>query len=179
MTKRLFLSALLLGTASLISLANNTKTESYPQNQTEQAASRLAELDKFWSKLSKAVSDGDFESYKAAYHEDAVIIFASGKNKTSLSITQALAGWKQGFDNTKAGKQKDNVEFRFSQRIGNENTAHETGIFIFTSTDSSGKNLGKFIIHFEMLFVKRDNQWLAMMEYQKSNATKKEWDDLK
>ena len=108
-----------------------------------------------------------------------MIVFAVGKKKSSVPIAKALAGWKKGFNNTKAGKQKDNVEFRFSQRIGDETTAHETGIFAFTSEDSNGKINGPFLIHFEMLLKKGENGWLALMEYQKSNASQEEWDRLK
>lgn len=71
------------------------------------------------------------------------------------------------------------VEFRFSQRIGNETTAHETGIFIFTSMDNHGEIKGKHIIHFEMLLIKKELDWHAIMEYQKSEATQEEWDALK
>ena len=39
---------------------------------------------------------------------------------------------------TKAGKIRASVEFRFSQRIGGETTAHETGIFLYTATDADG-----------------------------------------
>ncbi len=97
----------------------------------------------------------------------------------SLPIAKALAGWKQGFIDTSTGKKQDDVEFKFSQRIGNDTTAHETGMFIFTSKDSNGKILAKYITHFEMLLVKRNNVWLATMEYQKSDGTQEEWDALK
>ena len=140
---------------------------------------RLAELDLFWAELSRTVGEGDFEGYSAAYHEDAVVIFASGKNKTSMPISKALASWKQGFTDTKSGKQHDSAEFRFSQRIGDQTTAHETGIFIFTSKDNKGKVRAKYITHFEMLLVKRKGAWYGVMEYQKSDATQAEWDALK
>jgi hypothetical protein len=37
------------------------------------------------------------------------------------------------------GKVKATVEFRFSQRLGDETTAHETGIFLYTTTDAQGR----------------------------------------
>ena len=57
--------------------------------------------------------DGDFKGYAATYHKDAVVVFASGKNKVSVPLSKALAGWEQGFIDTKKGKNKSNVEFRF------------------------------------------------------------------
>jgi hypothetical protein len=158
--------------------AINTNTTMVPQQNSEDSI-RIAELDQYWEVLSKAVKTGDFEGYGATYHQDAVIIFASGKKKTSLPIAKALEAWKQGFTSTKSGKTKDTAEFRFSQRIGDETTAHETGIFVFTSADSNGTVKAQYIIHFEMLLVKRNGTWLAIMEHQKSNATQEEWNALK
>jgi len=148
-------------------------------SQSTKDSTHLTELNLFWAELSRTVREGDFEGYKATYHEDAVVIFASGKNKSSMSISKALAGWKKGFDETKAGNRKDNVEFRFSQRIGDDTTAHETGIFIFTSVDKNGNIIAKYNVHFEMLLVKRKGKWVGVMEYQKNNATQEEWDALK
>ena len=139
----------------------------------------LVELDLYWNELSRTVQEGDFEGYGALYHPDAVIIFATGNNKTSVNISEALAGWKKGFNDTKAGKQNDMVEFRFSQRIANDANAHETGMFHFTSSDTNGVLKGESFIHFEMLLVKKDQNWLGLMEYQKSKGTKEEWDALK
>lgn len=149
-----------------------------PLNQIQEDSSRIAELNRYWEQLNKTVIEGDFEGYKNCFHKDAVIIFASGANKTSLPISSALEFWKEGFKNTKEGKVSVNVEFRFSQRIGNETTAHETGIFIYTSTDNIRKESNSYIIPFEMLLVKRNNNWYSLMEYQKPFATQDEWDAL-
>jgi len=139
---------------------------------------RLAELDRFWLELARTVKEGDYEGYGATYHKDAVIMFATGKNKVSVSLSKALAGWKDGFMKTKEGNQNDDVQFRFSQRIGDENTAHETGIFRFKSKDAFGKIIGEYTLHFEMLLIKRKAKWLGLMEHQKSPATKEEWEAL-
>ena len=179
MIKSLLFSAIVLVSSIQITKADNHKINPIDKKQINVDSLRLVELDQYWTELSRTVREGDYDSYKAAYHEDAVIVFAAGKNKTSVSISEALAGWKQGFHDTKTGKNQNSVVFRFSQRIGNETTAHETGIFLYTSTDSKGKVLGKSYTHFEMLFVKLDNVWYALMEYQKSNGTLDEWKALK
>ena len=140
---------------------------------TEQEAQRLKELDQYWAQVSKTVEEGDYEGYAALYHEDAVVVFATRDPKMSVAIADALKAWKPGFDDTKAGKTKANVEFRFSQRIGNKNTAHETGVFAYS--DGGPNNY----VAFEMLLVKKDGKWLGMMEYQKNGATQAEWDKLK
>jgi tetratricopeptide (TPR) repeat protein len=149
-------------------------------SQSAADLTRIAEIDKsYWSQISRTVKEGDFEGYKATCHENAVLVTTTGKNKQSYPMTAALARWKQGFLDTKQGKQLDNVSFRFSQRIGDETTAHETGIFYFTSHDSTGKLIAESYTHLEALLVKRDGKWVCLMEYQISKATKEEWDALK
>ncbi len=131
-----------------------------------------AELDAFWAEVSRTVGEGDFEGYSATYHPDAVLV--SGPSGTSYPIAQALDGWKQGFDDTKAGRMKAVVEFRFTQRLSDENTAHETGIFHYFTVDSEGRRAGS-LVHFEALLVKKEG-WKMVMEYQKSPATEEEWE---
>jgi hypothetical protein len=150
-----------------------------PKTEAVADSSRIEELNAYWNNLAKTVAEGDFEGYKEGYHKDAVIVFASGKNKTSLPLEKALAGWKKGFTDTQSGKNRSHVEFRFSQRIGDDTTAHETGIFIYTTSDSNGENEIQYPTHFEMLLVKRNDKWLGVMEYQKSTATLQEWNALK
>ncbi len=148
--------------------------------QTRADSLRIAEIDRtYWAEMSRTVKKGDFEGYKATCHKNAVLVATVGKNKRSEPMTAALARWKQGFMDTKQGKQMDHVSFRFSQRIGGETTAHETGIFYFTSHDATGKLLSESYTHLEALLVKQGGKWVCLMEYQKSAATKAEWDALK
>ena len=174
---------LLISTLLFVGIAPTLSKEKNPTAPTNLElagdSTRLAELDRYWANVSQTVKDGDFEGYSATYHKDAVVIFATGENKISHSIENALANWKQGFIDTKAGKKRDNVEFRFSQRIGSETTAHETGIFYYTSFDSNNNQKVKEFVHFEMLLIKRENGWIGLMEYQKSKASQEEWDALK
>ena len=136
---------------------------------------RLRELDAYWAVVSRAVGEGDFESYKATCHEQGVLV--AGIKKTTQPLVKALARWKQEFDDTKAGKMKASVTFRFSTRIGDADTAHETGIFLYTQT-AEGKSIEEYI-HFEALLIKQEGKWLILMEYQKAKATKEEWEGMK
>jgi ketosteroid isomerase-like protein len=114
-----------------------------------QPADPTSEVDALWSAMSATVASGDFEGYSALYHEDAVLV--NGISGESYPIADALEGWKQGFIDTKAGKMTASVEFRFSERLHSENTAHDTGIFHYTS----------------------------QMEGQEPMATLEEWESLK
>jgi hypothetical protein len=136
------------------------------------AQDRTGELDAFWAEVSRTVAEGDFEGYAAAYHEDAILV--SGLSETTHPIARALEGWKQGFLDTQAGLVEASVEFRFTRRLSDDTTGHETGIFHYEAVDSEGNHTGQFI-HFEALLI-REQGWKMMMEHQKSAATQEEWE---
>ena len=175
--KVLFLFVLLSLLEVTPTVASTTEVDQlYSQSLVD--STRTAALNQYWAKLAQTVKEGDFDGYYALYHKDAVVVFAGGATQISMSISQAMTSWKSIFDETKAGKINVEVDFRLSQRIGNENTAHETGIFAFTNLNSDGTVESRSYVHFEMLFVRSDEGWLALMEYQKSSATQEEWDAL-
>jgi len=155
-----------------------TSLPSSPTQPYDQDTERLAALDHYWQQVAKSVGEGDYELYKSLYHKDAVVIFATGENKVSISIADALANWKEDFDKTRSGESKGSVAFRLSQRIGNKDTAHETGLFAYSTEDKAGKVSTQYI-HFEALFVKQNGKWLMTMEYQKERGSQAEWDALK
>ena len=137
---------------------------------------RLAELDAYWAEVSRAVKEGDFEAYKATCHAEGVLV--SGSKQNSQPLSAALARWKKDFVATKAGEIKASVQFRFSQRLGDGTTAHETGVFYYRVVDSEGRGKDSYI-HFEGLLVKKKGKWKILMEYQKSKATLEAWKALK
>ncbi len=140
----------------------------------ETAIGQVEALDAYWAEVSRTVAEGDYEGYAALYHPDAVLVFNT--KGSSVPIADALAGWKQGFDDTRDGKMAAGVTFRFSQRLNGKGTAHETGIFRYAFTPEGGSESVRFI-HFEGLLVKKD-KWLMTMEYQKAAATEEEWKAL-
>jgi len=142
------------------------------QAASGQESAPSADLDAFWAELSRTVAEGDFDGYAATYHEDAILV--SGLSETSSPISQALDGWKQGFMDTQAGEMTASVEFRFTQRISDPTTAHETGIFHYSMVGADGQRTDQYI-HFEALLTKKQD-WKMMMEYQKSPATREEWE---
>lgn len=146
----------------------------FSQKSDSNESLRLSELDDFWTEVSRTISDGDFEAYAATFHDKAILV--TDINDKSYPIADALARWKKDIDDTRAGLRKSSVEFRFSKRLGDGTTAHESGIFHY-SYEIDGER-GSDYIHFEALLIK-ENGWKMMMEYQKSKATKEEWDLLK
>ena len=140
-----------------------------------QAQDLAAELDEYWLRVSQAVKTGDLEAYRATCHPDGVLV--SGKNAKSELLSQALIRWSKEFADTKTGKMKARVEFRFSKRIIGKDTAHDTGIFLYSS-ERVGKKWKRDYVHFEALLVKKNGKWKILMELQKSLATEAEWSAL-
>lgn len=161
-----------------ITLGYATVDDPYPSFKDADSSrkNRVIELDAYWKELARTAKEGDFERMKALYHEDAVLV----KLDTTLSITEAFKyRWKEEIMEVKNGKRINNLEFKFSKRIGNETTAFEKGIYHYTSIEAqTGKTLGDAYIQFEMLFVKVNGAWKATMEYQKKEVSLKEWDSL-
>ena len=138
-------------------------------------SARLKELDAYWAEVSRAVHTGDFAAYTATTHPEAVLV--AGSRKITSPLADALKRWKKDFDETKDGKRKSNVAFKFSQRLSDPTTAHETGMFMYTGTAADGKEICDYI-HLEALLVKRDGHWKILMEYQKSKGTREEYEAL-
>lgn len=132
-------------------------------------------VDALWDEISKTVAEGDFEGYAATYHPDAVLV--NGISGTSYPIANALAGWKQGFNDTKAGKMTASVEFKFIERLHSETTAFDTGIFKYSS-QANGEESQTIYIHFQGLLTKTSGDWKLMMENQVSMATIEEWNEV-
>ena len=174
--KRIILPGALVLFACMVTATATCQTS---KQVTAADSIRIAELNQYWTEVSRTVREGDFEGYTATYHKDAVCVFTTGKNKRTAPIDVQLALWKKDFVDTKSGKTKNKVEFRFTQRVGDPTTAHESGIFYFSSVDKDGKVISGGSVHFESLLVKRNGTWLAMMEYQKAKATQEEWAALK
>ena len=138
-------------------------------------SARIAELDDYWAEVSRCVKEGDFEGYTATFHKDAVLV--SGFSEKAYPISQALEGWKSNILETQSGKNQASVEFKFSRRLGDSTTAHETGIFHYAMIDAEGTKT-EYYVQFEALLVKR-GKWIAMMENQQSDATEEDWNALK
>lgn len=136
---------------------------------------RLKQLDAYWTEVSRAVAAGDFAAFEATCHPEGVLV--SGSKRTSAPLADALKRWKKDFDATKSGGMKASVEFKFAQRLGDATTAHETGIFLYSATGADGKEMRDYI-HFEALLLKREGRWKIVMEYQKSKATRAEFEAL-
>ena len=136
----------------------------------------INEIDKAWNKIIITINDGDFRSFKSSYHRDAILV--NGILDKCYPIKKAFDGWKQGFIDTKEGILDANLELKFSRRVFDSFTAHEIGIFHYYTIDNKGKQTDSYV-HFESLWLKKQNKWFMLMENQVSRTNKEEWDKFK
>ena len=136
---------------------------------------RLAELDAYWKEVSRAVNEGDFAAYQATCHPKGVLV--AGGKQACYPLSNALNRWKTEFTDTKAGDIEASVEFRFSHRYGDTQTAHESGVFLYTQKKKGGEPKPEYLA-FEALLVKENGKWQMMMEYHIKPVTKEEWDKI-
>ena len=168
---KIFILFLILAFTVLSGCSNDLQLDN---SQLDNSA-RLKELDGYWAEVSRCVKEGDFNGYKATCHKDGVLV--SGPSNKAYPLSKALERWEPDFTDAKSGKTKTSVEFRFSKRLGDSTTAHETGMFCYTRINADGTKT-MYYIDLEALLIKRST-WKIMMEYQKSEGNEKEWNKLK
>ncbi len=133
------------------------------------------EIVAFWVEAERQVAEGDYNEYSASFHKEAILV--NGMNDISIPIQTALNDWKQGFEDTKKGTMNASVQFRFSDWVFGETTAHLTGIFLYAWGMHNEPNQQVYI-HFEGLLTRSNGHWQMLMEYQKALATIEEWEML-
>jgi len=139
------------------------------------AASSSAAIDQqVWSAISASVVDQDIDAMAATYHPDAVVVTPGA---TVPARTQ-LPRWGKDMETAKARGETATVEFRFTTRLDNAETAFETGMFKYSVIDSAGKATS-YHIPMEALLVRVNGRWVVVMEHQFAAATPQEWEALK
>ena len=126
-----------------------------------------------WAVISQAVANADIEAMAATYHHDAVVV----NGNETVPIKSALSKWAEGMKQATTNGSTASVSFRFASRQDDETTAFESGIFRYSSIDSSGNETIMFM-DFESLLVKKENRWLFVMERQLNETDKASWEAL-
>ena len=117
-------------------------------------------------KLKRALNSVINQTYK---EWEIIIIDNNSKDGTKKMV--------KGFKDTKSGEITANLDVKFSERIYDQFTAHETGIFHYYTINKGGEQNDTYV-HFESLWVKKNNKWIMMMEYQKTRTDETEWNTL-
>ena len=126
-----------------------------------------------WTPIAASVVNDDIAAMGRTYHPDAVLVSNGG----TRSIASALAGWGKDMIANKAKGTRATVEFRFTKRQDDAETAFEAGVFKYTVTDKAGVSTPSYR-RLEALLVKRQGKWRIVMERQLEAVTEATWDAI-
>lgn len=133
---------------------------------------QIAEVEKFWAQISDSVSKGDFEAYRSAHHDDAVLLMEG----RSHNMENTHKFFKRGFDDTAAGAVEAGIEFLWTQRSVGSDTAFQKGVFRYWSK-AGGIDYMQYT-PFEVVLVKGKTGWKLLTQKQAKAITKEQWDAL-
>lgn len=120
-----------------------------------------------WLPFIKAFAEGDAGGYIALHSKD--LIRPMGDAKRIEPYDKWTAGTRGMFKSFAERGTKIAIDFRFLERIANEDTASERGIFEFSMTNAKGetqKSYGKF----HVILKKVAGTWKILMDYDSSEG---------
>ena len=143
-------------------------------NTQAQSSSSSAAIDAdVWKPVAASVANDDIVAMGKTYHPDAILVMRTGTRR----ISDALAGWGKDMVTNKGKGITATVEFRFSQRQDDAETAFETGMFKYTTKDKAGVSTPRYI-RMEALLVKTGEKWRMIMERQLEAVDEAAWNAL-
>lgn len=140
-----------------------------------QTDSVVAELDAFWATVSKSVTQWSVAAQKATYHPDAVGVYGTAASYSTRLVWADFAARAADSATANNAPRNPGLEFRFSSRVHDANTAHEVGLYHYWADGEEHYygTVGSYL-------VKKDGQWLILVEIQfKPAVTKADWDALR
>jgi uncharacterized protein (TIGR02246 family) len=159
-------------TLALVLGLSATSVSSPLRDARRQPTSAAIDAD-VWAPVAASVVNSDIVAMGRVYHPDAVLVSTAG----TRTIRSALDGWGKDMVTAKASGTRATVEFRFTKRQDNAETAFETGVFKYTVIDKQGKESPSYR-QLETLLVKHQGKWRIIMERQLEAVTQATWDAL-
>ncbi|GLX78603.1 hypothetical protein tinsulaeT_19430 [Thalassotalea insulae] len=132
------------------------------------------QTDTMYRALIKSVDVNDFDLMAAQYHRDAVLV---SKKKTEL-ISQSFKRWRADGKKIAQSGGKAELRMRFNNRVINDDSAYETGIYHYRKLDKNGKVTFEYYMSFADLNVKVNGNWQIIMERNVEKSTEAEFNTL-
>jgi len=156
---------------SLLSLSILVAGIAVPKQKGPTTAAIDAEV---WAPIAASVVNDDIAAMGRLYHPDAILVTETGTRR----IGDALTGWGKDIVANKSKGIRAKVEFRFSKRQDDAETAFETGIFKYTVTDKAGVSTPRYR-RLEALLVKSGGKWRIIMERQREATDEAGWNAVR
>lgn len=131
---------------------------SYSQNETQ-----LKQINKqVWEPFTKAFETSDYNLFAYLHSKD--LIRVGGDGKRILNKTDYIEGYKNRWTST---NQHRTISFRFIERISNENSASERGIYKLTLNPKTGQEQS-YYGKFHVFLTKENELWKILVDYDSS-----------
>ena len=126
-----------------------------------QSLNNLKQINKVWEKFYQAFDSLEYK-LMAEIHSKKLVRISGGKR--IIDYPTYINNYKETFEQAKADTIKNTISLRFFERINNDSIASERGIYkLIRSKNQRDKQTyyGKF----HVLFIKEDNAWKIVMDY--------------
>ena len=150
-TKRPLLSVVVL---LLLSVKSHSQDPEILQEINEQV----------WHNFTKAFETSNVDLFGSIHSQN--LIRVAGDSKIIKYWPEYIDGYKSNWKNPSA---KRTINFRFIERIHNDQTASERGIYqlkVNIGTENEKSYYGKF----HVILLKENNQWKLLLDYDSSES---------
>ena len=126
-----------------------------------QSLNNLKEINKVWMEFYQAFDSLDYKPM-ARIHSKNLVRVSGGER--ILDYDTYINNYKSSFKKAKEDKILNNISLRFFERINNDSTASERGIYKLTRTEAEGSQQA-YYGQFHVIFVKEDGMWRILVDY--------------
>ncbi len=140
-----------------------------------QSIDNLKIINTVWSKFYKAFETLDY-TLMAEIHAKELVRISGGKR--ILDYDTYVNNYKSGYKRDKETNQTSNISLRFFERINNDSTASERGIYKLVRNKGTEKEKA-YYGQFHVLFKKTNDEWKIIMDYDSSESETIDEDNYK
>jgi hypothetical protein len=131
-----------------------------------QSKANLQQINSTWLKFYKAFATLDY-TLMADIHSENLVRISGGKR--ILDYETYITNYKKSFERDKATGQTSEISLRFFERLNNDNTASERGIYKLIRNKGTDKEKA-YYGQFHVLLKKIDGFWKITMDYDSSEG---------
>lgn len=133
---------------------------------TAQSKENLKAINTVWAKFYEAFETLD-HTLMAEIHSKDLVRISGGRN--IIDYNTYINNYKIGFERDKEAGNTSNIELSFFERINNNSTASERGVYKLTRNKGTEKEQS-YYGQFHVIFKKSDGIWKITMDYDSSES---------
>lgn len=126
-----------------------------------QSLNNLKEINEIWEKFYQAFDSLDYKPM-AEIHSKTLVRISGGKR--IMDYETYINSYKTRFKKAKENNTSNEISLRFFERVSNDFSASERGIYKLTITDDQG-NKRTYYGQFHVVFKKEDGKWRILVDY--------------